>query len=109
MFISINFVMIYCTFFLDKEKAKKRSKAERALWRAVILQAFVDCLTKSKRAEDKLARYSARSWLLDMCQYFKMVCYIAGYNPYTIRRQAKRFIKNGLQLSDLIKKDRVAI
>ena len=54
-------------FFLQRQILQDRSYGVRALWRAVILQAFVDSLTKSKRTEDILARGSARGWLLGMC------------------------------------------
>lgn len=61
---------------------------QRALWRAVILQAFVDISTNSQKVEDKIAKRFARSWLLGMSEEFKLVCSMAGYNPYYVGKKA---------------------
>ncbi|ABD46471.1 MULTISPECIES: hypothetical protein [Neorickettsia] len=91
-------------FFLRKIIETNRNNAERALWRAVILQAFMDSLTESKRTEDRLARISARGWLLGMCHDFRIVCALAGYDPYYVRRRAQKFMNEKKQLNQLLRK-----
>jgi hypothetical protein len=81
-------------FYLKYIINKRHSNSQLALWRAVILQAFVDLLTNSEKLEDQIAKRFARSWILGMSQDFKLVCSMAGYNPYYVRRKAVSFMNN---------------
>ena len=66
----------------------------RAMWRAVILQAFIDITNNYTRTEDKIAKYNAKSWLLKMSNDFIDVCVLADYDPYFVMQKAKEVIDN---------------
>lgn len=71
-----------------------QSQWQRALWRAVILQAFMDSVSNCQRTESKIAKHSARDWLTGMGKDFKLVCSMAGYNATYVKRKADVFIHN---------------
>ncbi|ETO91830.1 MAG: hypothetical protein P857_1008 [Candidatus Xenolissoclinum pacificiensis L6] len=66
----------------------------RALWRAVILQAFVDCTSEAKRTENQVEKQRAIHWLTEMNRDFILVCRLADYNPCFIRNKALQILNN---------------
>ncbi|MDH5796430.1 MAG: hypothetical protein OEY79_02695 [Anaplasmataceae bacterium] len=65
----------------------------RSVWRAVILQAICDATSYAVRTESKIEKYNAREWLIGMSEEFKMVCSMAEYCPYYVRKKAMARIK----------------
>jgi len=63
---------------------------ERAMWIAVITQALMDALGKSKTPESLYFKEEARHWLTGNSANFIMVCEMAGMHPDDIRRRAKK-------------------
>lgn len=64
-----------------------------ALWRGVIIQSAMDCLSQSKKREEIKARNDALEWLSIDNQNFLMVCHFAQLEPtYVIKK-----IKHGLK------------
>lgn len=68
--------------------------SERALWRAVITQAFQDALGNSQKREAKYEKFKAKAWLLGMSRDFTTVCYYADYDPHYVRRRACEILGN---------------
>lgn len=68
--------------------------SERALWRAVITQAFQDALGNSKKREAKYEKFKAKAWLFGMSRDFITVCHHADYDPLYIRRKAHAILGN---------------
>lgn len=64
-------------------------RGERALWRAVILQALLDAASNSHKPEARFAKQEAIHWLTGNSENFKTVCDHAGENPAYIRRLAR--------------------
>ena len=96
--------------FLDSEFIHpSREHGERGLWRAVILQAFIDSVSNCKRTESKLAKFSARAWLTGMDYNFKLVCTFANYDPYYVRRKALKFMKEDKNVSKIIRELQFAV
>jgi len=63
---------------------------ERAMWIAVITQALMDALSKSKTPEALYFKEEAQHWLTGNSANFIMVCEMAGMHPDDIRRRAKK-------------------
>lgn len=68
---------------------------ERALWRAIIVQALMDASSQSQKPDAIYSKHEALFWLEGTSLDFVMVCECAGYNPSYIRRMAKRALLNG--------------
>ena len=68
------------------------AKAESAMWVAVITQAMMDALSKSRKSEALYYKQEATTWLTENSPSFVMVCQLAGLHPDDIRRKAKRVI-----------------
>jgi hypothetical protein len=66
------------------------ARGETALWVAVITQAMMDALSKSKTPEMRYHKYEAIRWLSDNSKDFVMVCYFADMDPDYVRRKAKK-------------------
>lgn len=71
------------------------AQQERALWRAVIVQALMDAACGSKKYEAEQARNEAINWLRGGSQDFATVCYYAGFEPDCVRRMAERSLEGG--------------
>ena len=54
---------------------------ERAVWRAVIVQALMDAACQSKKKESLQARQESLIWLRGNSIDFATVCYHAGFEP----------------------------
>ncbi len=70
---------------------------ERALWRAVILQALTDAACESRKYEARLEREKARRWLLAAGEDFRTVCHHAGFEPSWLHRHVRRALAGGCQ------------
>ncbi len=69
-------------------------RGESALWVAVITQAMMDALSKSKNKEAQYHKHEAIRWLTESSKDFIEVCLNAGLNPDDVRRKAKKAIAN---------------
>jgi hypothetical protein len=67
-------------------------KGETGLWIAVITQALVDALCKSKNPELVYCKDEAIRWLTNNNKDFVEVCLLAGLDPDYIRKKAKKAI-----------------
>lgn len=65
-------------------------RGETGLWAAVITQAMMDALSKSRNPETLYHKHEAIRWLTDNSKDFVMVCHFAGMDPDYVRRRAKR-------------------
>jgi hypothetical protein len=65
-------------------------RGETALWVAVITQAMMDALNRSKNAEALYHKNEALQWLTGNSKDFHLVCMHAGMDPDYVRRKAKR-------------------
>lgn len=66
---------------------------EQALWRAVILQAFIDLKNNSKKKLANTFRVKATLWLNKNNNDFNKVCNLANLDPNYVLDKAK-IIKN---------------
>lgn len=76
------------------EYFEKHKIPEVSLWRAVIVQAVLDCLTQSKRKENTLARSDAFVWLDVKNKNFCQVCEFAILEPSFVVKQVKNALNN---------------
>ena len=60
------------------------------MWVAVITQAMMDALSRSKQAEARYYKQEAIHWLSDNSRDFVEVCLLAGLSPDYVRTKAKR-------------------
>lgn len=82
-------------------------RKEVAMWRAVIMQALLDCVNMSKRTEDKVAKNQALRWFSMQNENFLMVCEFAHLDPSQVLRKANKAIKNDCKWrNDVMKKRR---
>lgn len=66
-----------------------------SLWRAVILQAIMDLISNNKaRAECRIAKEEAHSWLTKNSTDFRTVCNLARFNTQYIQKKAYFIIQN---------------
>ncbi|MBL0726032.1 MAG: hypothetical protein JJW01_03705 [Alphaproteobacteria bacterium] len=68
---------------------------EIGLFRAIIMQALIDCVNHSKRTEDKLAKQQALEWFREDNTDFILVCQFAQLNHNWVLQQSIAAIKNG--------------
>ncbi len=66
------------------------ARSETALWVAVITQAMMDALNRSRHPEHLYHKRAAIEWLTGNSQDFFLVCQLADMNPDCVRRKAKR-------------------
>ncbi len=71
--------------------------SQRALWRAVILQAIIDILNTSVRTEHKIAKLEAKKWIFTDNEDFKYVCLMSGYKINYIRKKVMEIMRKNLQ------------
>ena len=58
-------------------------RGETAVWVAVITQAMMDALSKSRSPEALYLKHEATRWLMDNSPNFILVCQLAGFEPIT--------------------------
>jgi hypothetical protein len=69
------------------EYFENRTEPEIALWRSVIVQGVLDCLTQSKRKENINARNEALLWFDVDNDNFRCVCAFAMLEPsFVVKR-----------------------
>lgn len=64
-------------------------RGERAVWRAVILQALMDAACMSHKKENQQAKQEAMVWLRGTSPDFVQVCHFAGFEPEYVRRMIR--------------------
>ncbi len=64
--------------------------AERSMWVAVITQAMMDALSRSRKPEDQFSKFEATRWLTSNSAPFRNVCMLAGLDPDYVRTRAKK-------------------
>lgn len=74
--------------FLNFKKSK-----EESLWKAVILQAFIDLKNNSRKKLANTFRVKATLWFNLKNKDFIAVCHYANLNPYYVWKKAE-MIKN---------------
>lgn len=72
---------------------KSDINSEQALWKAVILQAFVDLRNNSRKKIAKTYKLKSALWFNLNNKNFVTVCYYANYDPYFVWKQAE-YIKD---------------
>lgn len=65
-------------------------RGESALWAAVITQAMMDALSRSRNPEQLYHKQAATQWLTGNSKDFFLVCLMAGMDPHYVRRKAKK-------------------
>lgn len=65
-------------------------RGETSLWVAVITQAMMDALSRSRHPEQQYHKQEALRWLTENSKDFHIVCYYAGMDPDYVRRKAKK-------------------
>lgn len=65
-------------------------RGENSLWIAVITQAMMDALSRSRNPEARYHKQAAHQWLTGNSKDFLLVCSFAGMDPDYIRRKAKK-------------------
>ncbi|MGE0754999.1 MAG: hypothetical protein AB7L92_07540 [Alphaproteobacteria bacterium] len=68
------------------------ARGETSLWIAVITQAVMDALSKSRNPEIQFHKREAIYWLTENNKDFIIVCLNAGLDPDYVRQKAKRAI-----------------
>jgi hypothetical protein len=66
------------------------ARSERSMWVAVITQAMMDALTRSRKPEEQFSKFEAIRWLTGNSADFKTVCMLAGMEPGYVRSRAKK-------------------
>ncbi|QED23443.1 hypothetical protein [Candidatus Deianiraea vastatrix] len=84
------------------------TRSDVSLWRAVVMQAIVDCYTLSKRTENQNARLEAIKWISSGNRDFLKVCQYADLDPYYVIKKTRHAISNrGQWRNDIHKKKRL--
>lgn len=65
------------------------TQCEQAVWRAVIVQAVTDALSRSKKREMIRHKREALAWLTGFSRDFRTVCEHAGFDPTYIREKVR--------------------
>lgn len=72
----------------------------RAIWRAIVLQMFVDATTSSKNTEAKRNKEVALEWFDLRSKDFRLTCEYADICPYTVMQSFERMIAENKRLRD---------
>ena len=75
---------------------KNETKGEVALWRAVLLQAFIDLKTKSKKHVKKPIKREAAKWFRVNKQDLIDVCALADYDYHMVAKKAEEVMKEDI-------------
>ena len=71
---------------------ENETKGEVALWRAVLLQAFIDLKTKSKKHIKKPIKREATKWFRTNKQDLMNVCALADYDYCMVAKKAEEIL-----------------
>ena len=84
----------YGDYYSYEEKEFENVSGEIALWRAVLLQAFVDLKSQSKKKRNKPIKQEAYKWFNATNQQpVKVVCQLANYNYNEVKKCANEIMK----------------
>ena len=75
---------------------ENETKGEVALWRAVLLQAFIDLKTKSKKHVKKPIKREAAKWFRVNKQDLIDVCALADYDYHMVAKKADKVMKEDI-------------
>ena len=79
---------------------ENETKGEVALWRAVLLQAFIDLKTKSKKHVKKPIKREAAKWFRVNKQDLIDVCALADYDYHMVAKKAEEVILENKRAQD---------
>lgn len=68
------------------------TRAEQAIWRAVIMQCFTDAISRSAKREAIQHRREALTWLTNFSRDFRTVCEYAGYDPVYVQERIRALL-----------------
>lgn len=71
------------------------SQPETLLWRAVVLQQFIDAVAVARKKRQRHDQHIARTWLLADSDGFRMVCDAASLPARDVRAEAQRLARAG--------------
>ena len=71
---------------------KNETRGEIALWRAVLLQAFIDLKTKSKKHVKKPIKREAVKWFRANKRDLMDVCALADYDYHMVAKKAEEIL-----------------
>jgi len=78
---------------------KNETKGEVALWRAVLLQAFIDLKTKSKKHVKKPVKREAVKWFRANKRDLMDVCALADYDYRMVVKKAEEIMANDISVN----------
>ena len=78
---------------------KNETKGEVALWRAVLLQAFIDLKTKSKKHVKKPVKREAVKWFRANKRDLMDVCALADYDYRMVVKKAEEIMADDISVN----------
>lgn len=72
--------------------SQKEVASMRALWRAVIMQAFQDALSNAKNYDLRREKIKAVSWLSSDNEDLKIVCSYADLDYHYVKKKVKELV-----------------
>lgn len=72
--------------------APNPTRAEQAIWRAVIVQSITDAISRSAKREAAQHRREALTWLTNFSRDFRTVCDYAGYDPVYVQERIQKLL-----------------
>lgn len=78
----------------NKEVITEKNLPEKALWKAVIMQAVLDIMNTSKRTEHIVAKRDAISWFNLKNKSFLRVCDNADLKPAWVLKKVRFALEN---------------
>lgn len=83
-------------------------KSEISVWKAVIMQALLDCGTFSKKSSDRIEKERATEWFSVKNKDFVYVCSNADLDPEYVVKKAKNAMKTYCKWrNDVLKERRI--
>ena len=76
---------------------KNETRGEVALWRAVLLQAFIDLKTKSKKHVKKPVKREATKWFRTNKRDLMDVCVLADYDYNMVVKKAEEILGENIK------------
>ena len=83
--------------FHGEDREYRYCQSERALWRAVIVQALMDAACGSKKPEALQAKQEAEIWLRGNSLDFMTVCHHAGFEPRYLQKMIRTALERNCQ------------
>lgn len=84
----------YGDYYDYEEREYENIAGEIALWRAVLLQSFIDLKTQSKKKRMQPIKYEAYKWFSATDQEpVRIVCQLANYNYNEVKKCANEIIE----------------